>query len=684
MNKLLCLILALVTASGLAAQDLRNDMFGTRTAGYEPDGSKRGVVLTELDPRLRPFYHGVASGDPTESGVILWTRVTPEGGDNSVVVSYKVATDPELTNIITSGSSLATSVNDFCVKVDQTGLQPGTVYYYGFTAYGRNSLTGRTRTLPVGGYEHARFAVVTCSNYPAGFFNAYGRIAERNDIDAVLHMGDYIYEYDADTTSYGGATGAALDRRNEPDAELIQLADYRTRYAQYRTDPDLQRLHQQHPMIHIWDDHESANDSYRDGAQNHNDGEGLWSDRKATSMRVHSEWMPVRRTPADPLYRSFRFGDLVDVAMLDTRLEGRDKQVNGVYDGAPQSSRDSLNDPTRKIMSSTQYEWLTGWIDGSNATWRLISSQVLFTPIDPNPVDTTYLFNALGPVLASLLRPRIPELQAIFDAVYLGDVWNNYPAQRDALASFIRQNRNEKNIVVSGDFHVAMAMGGNWSTGQLGLCEFMTPSISAANFDENLGSDPIIGPLSPVLIRTIDTTLKQNSKELMWQELEDHGYIIVDILRDRVHCDWFFVDTILTRSSRESWRIGFESQGDGGLSVTSAAAPGKNVQDAPTPIDPPLSTSVDEAVNSNVIVIGFGPNPASNAMYISFTSKVEGKAVASIVDMKGAMMGMVENIDVFAGLNSLMLDLRSMPVGSYHVVLELAGTRQSIPIVIQR
>ncbi|MCX6139921.1 MAG: alkaline phosphatase D family protein, partial [Candidatus Kapabacteria bacterium] len=427
LSPLSCFFAFVFVTGSVLAQDYRNDMFGTRRASHEPRANKRGEV-THVDARLRPFYHGVASGDPLSDRVIIWTRVTPENGATSVDVRYTVATDTGLINVVRSGQVATSSERDYTVKIDVVGLQPGTVYYYGFSAFDRHSLTGRTRTTKQSDVDHVRLAVVSCSNYPAGFFNAYGRIADRNDLDAILHLGDYIYEYDADTASYGGLTGKRLGRSHEPDAELITLTDYRTRYSQYHLDPDLIRAHQQHPMIHIWDDHESANDSYTDGAENHQPNEGEWSVRKAISKRVCYEWLPTRENPENVLYRGFSFGSLVDLFMLDTRLDGRDKQVNNVGEGAPQASKDSLNNPDRRIISAAQYSWLTDELKQSSSTWRLIGNQVMFSPIDVTPIDTAYLFNAVGPFFAAFIRPQLPQLQAVFESGFYGDVWSNYPA----------------------------------------------------------------------------------------------------------------------------------------------------------------------------------------------------------------------------------------------------------------
>lgn len=251
-----------------------------------------------------------------------------------------MATDPGLTEIVAKGRVNATADRDWCVKVDVTRLQPGTTYYYDFTSGGRTSITGRTRTAPAGAAERLRFAVVSCSNYPEGYFNAYRNIADRHDLDAVIHLGDYVYEY--------GEAGE-LGRATDPPHEMVTLADYRARYAQYRLDPDLRAAHQQHPFIAVWDDHESTNNSWYGGADNHDPGEGDWFERKAVSARVYDEWMPIRLPDsAQPLkiWRHLPYGELADLVMLDTRLWGRDQQP-GMFDG-------TTDDPARTMLGFDQ------------------------------------------------------------------------------------------------------------------------------------------------------------------------------------------------------------------------------------------------------------------------------------------------------------------------------------------
>lgn len=677
----------LLFSVSVVAQDYRNDMFGTRRASHESRVNKRGDV-TQVDERLRPFYHGVASGDPLSDRVIIWTRVTPENGAPSVDVRYIVATDTGLVNVVRSGKTTTSSERDFTVKIDVDGLQPGTVYYYGFTAYDRHSLTGRTHTTQLQGTDHARFAVVSCSNYPAGFFNAYGRIADRNDLDAILHLGDYIYEYDADTASYGGLTGKRLGRSHDPDAELITLTDYRTRYSQYRLDPDLIRAHQQHPMIHIWDDHESANDAYTDGAENHQPSEGEWAARKTTSKRVCYEWLPTRENPENVLYRGFSFGGLVDLLMLDTRLDGRDKQVNNVGEGAPQSSKDSLNDANRKIMSTTQYSWLTDELKQSTSTWRLIGNQVMFTPIDVTPIDTTYLFNAVGPLFAAFIRPQLPLLQAVFESAFYGDVWSNYPAQRKNLISFLQQNTIDNIVIATGDFHCSFAMNvptmESPTSNSIGV-EFMTPSVSAPNFDENLQAVPSLSLIVPALLKTIDTTITGLNPNVRWQNIVDHGYELIDFTPERVQCDWFFVDTILVRSTRERWVKGYATASEqSSLGMAASQAPRKVNQDQPAPKDPPQGpVSVDEQSRQPLTILGYGPNPARDAFSISYVVDEPTNVRIVLVDNRG-IEALSTAVAMEHGLHSIVLDLHTLATGRYTVVVHAGTLTVQTGIVVVR
>ncbi len=278
------------------------------------------------------FTHGIASGDPLEDRVILWTRVMPAGGaSNNVAVDYQVATDAAFTDIVSQGQTRTGPKKDFTVKVDARGLKPDTRYFYRFMAEGTTSPTGRTRTLPGAGTQHARMAVISCSNYPQGFFNVYKELAGR-DVDMILHLGDYIYEY-ADGI-YSNDAAVAHGRAVKPKNELLAIDDYRTRYALYRADPDLQAAHAAHPFICVWDDHEIANNTWKGGAENHNEGEGSFEDRKKAAVQAYHEWLPIRETGRglDKINRTFDIGGLASLIMLDTRLVGRDKQLDYASD----------------------------------------------------------------------------------------------------------------------------------------------------------------------------------------------------------------------------------------------------------------------------------------------------------------------------------------------------------------
>lgn len=678
--------LFLVCVASVSAQDLRNDMLGTwrtRSAGYEPKASER--MVTDLDQSLAPFYHGVASGDPLQDRVVIWTRVTPTSG-GEVTVQWRVATDAALQQVVREGQTTTNAERDHTVKVDVSGLQPGTVYYYGFTALGKHSLTGRTRTAPVGPVDQARFAVVSCSNYPAGYFNAYARIADRNDLDAVLHLGDYIYEYDADTASYGGAIGKRLGRMHDPDKELVQLVDYRTRYAQYRLDPDLRKLHQQHPMMHVWDDHESANDAYTDGAQNHQANEGDWSVRKAISKQVCYEWLPTRDAPV--LYRNVAFGDLAEIFMLDTRLDGRDQQIDEVGSLSTPESRAALNDPARRIISATQEQWLKDSMASSTATWKIIGNQVMFSPIDVTPIDTAFLYAAVGPVVAAFLRPQMPLLQGVMDQAFYGDVWNNYPANRTRLTQFFKQQSIRNIVFATGDFHSSFAFNVvDFDRPSDAPCavEFMTPSISAANFDENLASTPTTRPLVPQLVATVDRTLRNENPHLSYENLVDHGYVLLDVTPQQVQGDFFHVDTLYVRPSPESWAKGFVvTNGTAQLNEAPAAAPGKPVQDVPAPPFPPNPTSVAEERPSPLTIMSVGPRPSADVVYVAYHLATDADVRISVIDLQGAVVQRVHDAREHAGLHSVMVNVSDLSAGRYELVINTGAAPRRTAMIIQR
>ncbi len=386
------------------------------------DGSDRPKGGETPEPAPSPiaaeFLHGVASGDPLVDRVIIWTRATPES-EGEVLVIWEVARDPEFTSIVNSGEGTTDASVDYTVKVDVDGLDAGTDYYYRFMVGDNTSTMAKTRTAPMGANAEATFAVVSCANYPAGFFNVYREVANQ-DIDAVLHLGDYLYEY--------GMGGYATDRAEEfgrvpqPEHEILNLDDYRTRYAQYHTDTDLQAAHAAHPFIVVWDDHEVANDTWREGAENHDpETEGSFSERKAQAIQAWYEWLPVR-PPANAqeiIYRKLPYGDLVDLLMLDTRVIARDEQntypdfLNGdIID--VDATRAAINDGNRTLMGAEQMGWLKGHLTNSSARWQVLGQQVLMARLHlPSPI-----MEALDPSIAGddAVEKGLAAIQAALDA----------------------------------------------------------------------------------------------------------------------------------------------------------------------------------------------------------------------------------------------------------------------------
>lgn len=537
----------------------------------------RAQKLSDLfDTSLKPFYYGVASGDPTSDRVIIWTKVEPEKADEQIEVKWVMAADPELKKIIKQGKQKTSMERDFTVKVDVTGLAPGNTYYYQFMVGGTNSIIGRTKTTPQNS-DHLRFAVLSCSNYQAGYFNAYARIADRNDLDAVIHLGDYIYEYG--NGGYGdSALNASGKRKLIPDNEILSLQDYRSRYALYRLDPDLRRAHQQHPFIVVWDDHESANNSYKEGAQNHgenNKNEGNWQDRKNISKRVYAEWLPIRGNAAK-IYRSISYGNLAELILLDTRLEGRDKQIEDV-------TNPELYKEDRTILGKEQKEWLMKRLKNSEAKWKIVGNQITFAE-----------FN-IG--WAAMAIPGMTEEKA--ENLFL-DFWDGYPAERNQLINFM-QNEQINNIVfITGDVHASFAYDialrpsvlskkneaptYDSGTGKGSVAvEFVTPSINSSNFDEHIGLQK-----AKILEYQINKPLPKQinpNPHLKYCELTQHGYFLLDLTSQKAQADWYFVDTVKQVSSQENFGQGwFTLDKENHLKKAEEAIKGKAKQDTPAPM----------------------------------------------------------------------------------------------------
>ena len=523
-----------------------------------------GCVLDSDDKRRVDFTHGVASGDPLQDSVILWTRAVPERG-SKVKVGWEIATDAEFSSVVRSGTAETTEAHDFTIKVDAQGLMPGQRYYYRFRSSGATSPVGAATTLPEGSVEQVRLAVVSCSNYPAGYFHVYREVAKQADLDAVIHLGDYIYEYSSDPDSYASEDARALGRTfpENNNRELLTLADYRRRYAIYRQDPDLQLAHQRLPFIVVWDDHEVANDTWRNGAENHDDSEGDFNQRKLSALQAFFEWMPIRPVIEgndEAIYRSFRFGDLVDLHMLDTRIIGRDQQLdylNYLSESGlnAQQFMADVTDPNRTLLGTEQRLWLQNKLATSSGRWQVLGQQVLMGRMDL-PAElllgiATGNVSELPQALAELATIKFRALQGdptlteqelsriSTAAPYNLDAWDGYQAEREVVLGMARQL--DKNLVVlAGDTHNAWAnnlkdMNGN----QVGV-EFATASVSSPGLEDYLG-------LPDALIADAEQGIGLLVDGLDYLNINQRGYMVVTFTQDEALANWYFVDTVKSR-----------------------------------------------------------------------------------------------------------------------------------------
>jgi alkaline phosphatase D len=509
-----------------------------------------------------PFRHGVASGDPLSDRVILWTRVTPPAGiEGDIPGMLVIADDPELTVDARSFAVTAVAARDWTVKLDATGLSAGKTYYYRFRTLGFESPLGRTRTAPEGNVDHLRLGVVSCSNFAYGYFNAYRFIAQRADLDAVLHLGDYIYEYG--DGEYGDV------RPCEPPTEIITLEDYRRRHAQYKTDPDLQEAHRQHPWICVWDDHETTNNSRRDSAENHTEGvEGVWQVRKAWGQQAYDEWMPIRLPePGNPnrIWRRLAFGNLVDLWMLDTRLYDRDDEVNAITSPV-------IFDEDRRLIGPEQRDWLLGGMSGSSATWKLIGQQVMFGQLKATPLPD---INIPLEVLDALPLPLVGG-EGISDLYVNGDQWDGYQAERRAILDFIADQGVQNTVVLTGDIHSSWAMDlardpDNLAqynpfsgAGALGV-EFVATSVSSPGLDVVPGLTQL-----PQLI----SALRLVNPHMKYIEGTRRGYLLLDITPEQTVGEFWYVSTVAEPGGSEAFATAYAvAAGDNHLSRGARSEP---------------------------------------------------------------------------------------------------------------
>lgn len=453
------------------------------------------------------FEHSVASGDPLPDGVVLWTRVSP-ATDGEVEVWWEMALDSEFNERTAQGTVTTDASVDYTVKVDASNLIWGREYYYRFFAEGRESPIGRTRLAPMGDVSRLRFGVCSCSNYGFGYFHAYRHMAARADLDAVIHLGDYYYDY------ANGVFPSPVDqlRVREPAHEVITLEDYRMRLSQFHRDPDLQELHRQFPFIVVWDDHETANNSWVGGAQNHNpETEGPWDDRVAAARQAFFEWIPIRENPGRRLFRTLKYGDLADIIMLDTRIEGREEQS-----GAALHPPDDPSLPD-DILGPEQEAWLQDQLANSTAKWKVIGNQV---------------------VMGIWRFSDDPELVANQDQ------WTGYPGSRGRMMNFLRDEAISDVVVLTGDVHSSWAIEVTAGDG----------SYDAATHDGALAVEFVTpGVTSPFELGGVLNAIQNASPHVRYIDHDlNRGYVVLDLQTEKAQADWSFIDGVAENEGNQS------------------------------------------------------------------------------------------------------------------------------------
>jgi alkaline phosphatase D len=434
--------------------------------------------------------------------------------------------------VVAAGAVDPDRSRDLTVSIVVGDLEPGTTYFYRFWNQEGGSPTGRTRTLPNGVCERVRLAFASCAKYAAGFFNAYAALNATDDVDFVVHLGDYAYQGGIDERDPGPRIGRALD----PPHACVTIDDYRSRYALHRRDPDVQLLHQMFPIIAITDDNDICNGTYRTGAEKHDEAtEGSWDDRKAAALRAWREWMPVRVREGEPLYRSFPFGDLADLVLLDERTM-RDKMLGGR----------AMYAEDRSMLGPDQFAWLAERLKESTTKWRLVGNPVMIASCESEllPEEVGHPLGELGVITK---RDHGPD----------PDQWDGYPAERDRLFELIREGDMKNVVFVSGDVHSSWAnelVRDDDPEGTPPLAvEFVTTSVSSQNLDDRLGVPPRTKSLE------IERKVNARNNQVRWLELDSHGYLTQDITPTEITTTWHFTDPPTTQSNNshpaKQWKV---------------------------------------------------------------------------------------------------------------------------------
>ena len=687
-------------------------------------------IADYFDANLAPFYHGVASGDPLEDAVIIWTRVT--SNVNAITVNWKVATNPQMTQVVKQGQLITNQSKDYTVKVDVTGLDPYTTYYYQFEALGRKSIVGKTRTTPSQDQmvDNLRFAVVSCSNYQSGYFNTYNQIAGRNDLDAVIHLGDYIYEYHSGGYGYSSSLG----RGHLPKHEIVTLSDYRVRYSYYRLDPMLRNVHQQHPFINIWDDHEFANDANKYGAQNHQSAtEGSWEVRKANAHKAYFEWMPIRANNMEEyrLYRKFSYGKLMDLMMLDTRIEGRNTQSNRAKDDIMSAAvtndvfksyvtnviakkdlanKTELKEVLRTVMPmlinvntkndsrtkgltpdefETVLEQFTALVLNENQRSKVAVDE-LRTLLEKGAKDevvaeTKASYNSiLGATQFDWLTQELRSSQAKWRiignqvmmmklrGVPAKDGWEGYKQERDRLLKYIKDYHINNVVVLTGDIHTTW-VGEVQYNGNCEACEFIVPSVTSTNVD-------VVGPLAPFASSIGQWWIKLWNRHVEDIDLDNHGYYVLDVRENRVQADWYDVNEIKRPVNGESRSRGWYIK-DNKCGLYKAWSAARVMGDkGETVINAPFNKS---QLQEKVLLMGVYPSPMDLEGNVHYVVNEETEVNIALYDTRGRQVQQLQNKVVPMGIYNLSFNVSDLKAGAYIVVIKTGEARITRRIIVK-
>ncbi|MEO1642230.1 MAG: alkaline phosphatase D family protein [Pseudomonadota bacterium] len=498
------------------------------------------------------YSHGVASGDPLSDRVILWTRITPvdEATSSAIPIKWTVFADEAQTQAVASGLTETSAARDFTVKVDASGLKPGREYFFRFvarTAAGDViSPVGRTKTTAESGDAPVKFAFVSCSNYPFGRFHIYREIANTPDLDCIIHLGDYLYEYGLD--GYGASVGREIGRNHEPPLEIVTLGDYRIRHAQYKSDEDLQAAHAAAPWLCTWDDHESTNNSYRTGAQNHNpeENEGNWTDRKQAAVQAYLEWMPVRDPEPgrakESIYRSFNFGDVASITCLESRLTGRSDEISWFTElggKAPEevpmaaaATMVRVNDESRTMLGDVQEKWLAETLKKSakKQSWQVLANQVVMAKVRPPNLTRTLTPEQQAAQEVGYIQQLIPFSQ--LGLPFNLDAWDGFPAARERLYADAKAT-GARLVTLTGDTHTAWANTLYDSEQDLRGVEFGCSAVTSPGLGTYFRDVPDLG----------DQFAAANS-EVEWYDPYGNGWTVVTLTKDEARADYMKISDV--------------------------------------------------------------------------------------------------------------------------------------------